>query len=213
MSESVSLKEVEKKVFTATHNDGLWDILLGCFVLMFAIAPLLSASLGDFWSSAVFLPFWGLVFLVIRWMRKHVVAPRIGVVKFGRARMARLRKFSIVMLAVNVIALILGFIAASNVGKISGHAVVPLSGLIFLVGFSAAAHFLDFGRLYLYGLLIGLSPIVGEWLWAHHKASHHGFPLTFGVTAAVMILVGLVLLVRLLRANPVPVEGVASEEA
>ena len=26
---------------------------------MFVIAPYLSTSLGDFWSSAVFLPFWG----------------------------------------------------------------------------------------------------------------------------------------------------------
>jgi hypothetical protein len=88
MSEAISLKQIEKKAFKSTHGDGLWDILLGCFVLMFAVAPLLSARLGDFWSSAVFLPFWGGVYLVIRFLRKNVVAPRVGTAKFGRARSA-----------------------------------------------------------------------------------------------------------------------------
>jgi len=47
----------------------------------------------------------------------------------------------------------------------------------------------------------------------NHKASHHGFPVTFGITAAVMIVIGLFLFVRLLRDNPLPVEGLPTEEA
>ena len=58
MSQQISLREAERKAFRITHNDGLWDVLLGCYALMFVIAPYLSTSLGDFWSSAVFLPFW-----------------------------------------------------------------------------------------------------------------------------------------------------------
>ena len=213
MSEQVSLKQVERQAFTSIYNDGLWDIFLGCFLLIFVIAPFLSASMGDFWSSVVFLPFWGGVYLVIRRIRQHVVAPRVGTAKFGRARKAKLRKFTVVMLAANLVALVLGFVAAANIGRISGHAVAPVFGLIFLIGFSTAAYFLDFSRLYVYGLLTGLSPLVGEWLWVHNKASHHGFPLTFGITAAVMILVGLVLFVRLLRENPVAVAELPSEKA
>jgi len=142
-----------------------------------------------------------------------VVIPRVGFAKFGRARKAKLRRFSILMLVVNTVALVLGFVAAANVGRISGQPVTPVLGLIFLVGFSIAAYFLDFNRLYVYGLLAGLSPLVGEWLWVHHKASHHGFPVTFGAVSAVTVLVGLVLFVRLLRDNPIPVEGIHSEEA
>jgi hypothetical protein len=213
VSEQVSLKQVEKQAFTTVYGDGLWDLFLGCFVLMLAVGPLLSVSLGDFWSAAVFLPFWSAVYLVVRWLRKHVVAPRIGTVKFGRARKAKLRKFSLVMLVANVVALVLGFVAASNVGKISGHTPAPFLGLILLTAFSAAAYFLDFSRLYVYALMMGLSPLIGEWLWVRHMASHHGFPVTFGITAAVMIIVGLVLFVRLLRHNPLPEEGLSSEEA
>jgi hypothetical protein len=213
MSHQISLKEAERKVFRATYNDGLWDIFLGCFFLMFAIAPYLSSSLGDFLSTLVFLPFWGLVYLVIWLLRKYVVTPRVGSVKYGRARKTKLVKFSVVMLIVNVIAFILGLIAAMNFGRIPGQMFTVIFGLILLIGFSIAAYFLDFNRLYIYGLLVGLSPLIGEWLWSQGYVTHHGFPVTFGITTGIMIFVGLVVFVRLLRDNPVPIEGIPSDEA
>jgi hypothetical protein len=213
MSQPISLKEAERKAFRTTYNDGLWDIFLGCFFLMFVIGPYLSPSLGDFWSSVVFLPFWGLVFLVLWLIRKYVVSPRIGVVKFGPARKAKLAKLSIVMLVVNVVALILGFVAAMRFESVPGQMILTIFGLLLLIGFSMAAYFLDFNRLYVYGLLVGLSPLVGEWLYSHGKAAHHGVPVTFGVSAGIMILAGLVVFVHLLRNNPAPLEGIPSEEA
>ena len=213
MSQQISLREAERKAFRTTYNHGLWDIFLGCFFLMFVIGPYLSPSLGDFWSSAVFLPFWGLVFLVIRVIRKHVVTPRVGVVKFGLARKTKLAKFTVVMLLVNVIAFILGLVAAMSFGKVPGQIYTIIFGMILLIGFSIAAYFLDFSRLYIYGLLVGLSPLVGEWLWTHGYATHHGFPITFGTAAGIMILVGVTVFVRLLHDNRVPAEGIPSGEA
>jgi hypothetical protein len=213
MSQQVSLKEAEKKAFRATFNDGLWDVFLGCFFLMFVIAPYLSTRLGDFWSAAVFLPFWVFIYIAIRLIRKHMVIPRIGVATFGRARKAKLMRFSMVMLVINIAAFILGIVAAANIDRISGRMIMILFGLLLLGGFSLAAYFLDFGRLYIYGLLVGFSPMIGEWLWIRGYASHHGFPVTFGTAAAIMILVGLSVFVRLLHDNPVPIEGFHSEEA
>ncbi len=213
MSEQISLKDAERKAFRITYNDGLWDIFLGCFFLMFVIALYLSPSLGDFWSSAVFLPFLSLVYVAIWLIRRYVVTPRIGMVKFGQARRVKLAKFTVVMLVLNVAALILGSVAALNSGSIPGQMTSILFGMILLVGFSIAAYFLDFNRLYIYGLLGGLSPVIGEWLWNHGYASHHGFPITFGTSAGIVILVGLVIFIRLLRDNPVPTEGIPSEEA
>jgi MFS family permease len=213
MSQQISLREAERKAFRTAYNDGLWDIFLGCFILMFAIAPFLSPTLGDFWSSVVFLPFWGLVYLVIWLVRKYVVTRRVGVVRFGQARKTRLKRFSVVMVGVNVIALTLGLAFALNFGRVSGQMITFIFGLIFLICFSIAAYFLDFGRLYIYGLLVGLSSLVGEWLYVYWNAVNHGFPITFGTVAAIMILVGLGLFVRLLRDNPVPIEGIPSEEA
>jgi hypothetical protein len=213
MSQQISLKEAERKAFTTSYNDGLWDILLGCFFLMFAVGPFLTPSLGYFWGSAAFLPFWGLVVLVILLIRKYVVTPRVGVVNFGQARKIKLARFTFVMLAINIVAFLLGLVAAMNFGRVPGQMLSIIFGLILLIGFSIAAYFLDFNRLYIYGLLVGLSPLVGEWLWTQGYAAHHGFPITFGTSAGIMILVGLAVFVRLLRDNPVPTEGVPSEKA
>jgi hypothetical protein len=78
MQNPISLKSAESKAFQLSFADGLWDVFIGCMFLNFAVAPFLSETMGDFWSSAIFLPFWGLVYLAIWLTRKYVVAPRIG---------------------------------------------------------------------------------------------------------------------------------------
>jgi hypothetical protein len=213
MNDVISLKKAERRVFSAATQDGLTDVFIGCVVLMFAIAPFLSASLGDFWSSAVFVPLWGLIALGIWLIRRLMLRPRIGFVRFGAARKTRLRIFSVVMLCVNVIALLLGIWTSFNSEALSGSLTSVRFGLICLVLFSIAAYFLDFRRLYVYGLMIGLSPLIGEWLWVRGNVSHHGFPITFGITAGVMILTGLFIFLRLLRNNPVSNEEVSTGEA
>ena len=212
MSQKLSLKEAERKAFTIAFDDGLWDVFLGCFFLEFAIAPFLSERLGDFWSSAIFLPFWGLAYLAIWLIRKYIARPRIGLVKYGHARKAKLTKLSIVLLLVNLFVFILGLIAAFNFGSLSGQIFTVIFGLSLLVGFSLAAYFLDFPRLYIYGLLLGISPLVGEWLYVHGYATHHGFPLAFGVTCGIMILTGIIVFIRFLHNNPLPVLETSVEE-
>jgi hypothetical protein len=206
MSQHISLKEAEQKAFRTRYNDGLWDIFLGCSFLTFVIALYLGPILGDFWSSVALLPFWALVYLAIWLIRRYVVMPRIGTVTFGQARKAKLANFNFVMLVANVTAIIMGFVAALNSGSIPGQMISIIFGMILLMGFSMAAYLLDFNRLYVYGLLAGLSPVVGEWLWTRGYATHHGFPITFGTAAGIMILVGLTVFVRLLHDNPVPTE-------
>ena len=209
MSQQISLKDAERKVFQSTFADGLWDVFLGCwFPLQLAIGPLLSRSMGDFWSSAVFLPFWGAVYLIIRGVRKKVVAPRVGMVEFGAARKTRLKKYTVVMLVINVIAFILGLIAAFRFRTLPLGGPNMVLGLILLIGFSTAAYFLDFPRLYVYGLLGALGTQIGEWLYQNMGASHHGYPIVFGTLAGVMILTGLVTFARFLRNNPLPAEDV-----
>jgi len=206
MSQQISLKEAERKVFHSTANDGLWDIFLGIFFLEFVIAPFLSESMGDFWSAAIFLPVWAVAYSVIRFLRKKMVEPRIGVVKFGPTRISKMKRFSYVMLAFNVIALGLGVWAAVTADRASGEVIPYMFSLVLLSGFSLAAFFLDINRLYLYGLLIALAPVAGEWLWKNGYASHHGWPVTFGVISGIMVLIGMSMFIRVLRSAPIPNE-------
>lgn len=204
MSQKISLKEAERRVISTSYADGLWDIFLGCFLLSFAIAPLLSNRLGDFWSSVIFLPFWGLVLVAIRLVRQHLVRPRLGLVVFGKARQTRLVKFNILMLVMNGFLLTLGFLAALYFRAAPGWLLTIIFSLSLLAGFSLTAYYMTFPRLYLYGILVALCPLVGEWLFLNQRTSHHGFPLTFGVASALIILTGLVIFANLIRTTPVP---------
>ena len=204
MSQKISLKEAERKAFRFTFQDGLWDIFISFFPLQFAIGPLLSPIMGDFWSSAIFLPVWGLAYLAIWLVRKYVVKPRIGMVKYGSARRLRLARFTLIMLLGNLAIFALGIVVYVNFATLSGVLIAVILGLFWLIGFSMAAYFLDYPRLYFYGLLLSVSPLVGEWLYSTYGVAHHGFPVTFGFSAGVMILSGLVTFVRFLRDNPLP---------
>jgi len=215
VSEKISLKQAEKQVFAATFQDGLWDILIGLFILAFALAPVLSEPLGDFWSSVVLFGLWPLFWAIIVAIRRYVVAPRVGVVRFGRARNRRLMRFNLVMAAVLVVALVLGAASAalheSELGAILAWVPMAALGLIWLVLCSIAAYFLDYPWLYVYGALLQGATLVGEWLYRTHGVTHHGIPLTLGLSAALAIAVGLVRFVRLLRDHPLPGDAANSE--
>jgi hypothetical protein len=208
MSAPISLRETERKMFRAATNDGLTDVLLGCFFLMFVIAPHLSEYLGDFWSSAVFLPFYGLVWLLIRWARAQLVKPRLGSAEFGPTRKARLRSFTTIMLILNLLAFALGIFAFLNFAEMPETTYPIVLGVMLLVGFTLGGYFLDVPRFYGYGLMTALAPLIGEMLWEEGLASHHGYPIAFGTVSAIMILTGLFIFVRLLRQYPSPSEAI-----
>lgn len=211
MVDKISLKEIEKNIFKRAVDDGLWDILIGCYFLNFGLALKLSESMGDFWSSAVTIPIFGLEFLAIWVIRKKVVVPLIGRVEFGPARKARLKSFTVVMLVFNILIFIAGLFAAINFDKARGISPPYILGLILLFAFSMAAYFLDFTRFYFYGIILGLAPVIGEWLWTTGLAAHHGFPVTFGTAAGIMVLIGVVKFIRLLRENALTVNKIPRE--
>lgn len=211
MSREIDLKEAERKVFRSAFQDGLVEIGLGCWVLMFAIGPFLSPYLGDFWSSAVFVPFWALAFGLLWLIRRRVVRPRVGVVEFGAWRKTRLLRFNVAMLVAGIVVFVLGTLSTLRFDAVPGWMHIARFWLIVLVGFSAAAFFLDYAGLYLYGALLALAPLIGEALWVYWGVAHHGYPITFGLATAFLILTGLAKLARLLHTYPAPGEGARLE--
>ena len=203
MKDNTDLIKLEHRAWTSFHNDGLGDIFLGCVILMFALAPFLSRTgLGDFWSSAVFIPFLVLIYVLLVMLRKKVIIPRIGLVNFGRARRKRLIAFNIVLFIILLISLILGIVSlGSTISRAWIHNFRFIAVVLICFGF--AGYFLRFLRLYIYGLLVALSIPIGEWLYSHIGIAHHGYPVTFGITSGIMIVTGILLSRRILRKNPV----------
>jgi hypothetical protein len=198
MSSKNVLEQAERKVYRASFEDGLIDMGIAAFTLMFAVAPLLSVTLGDFWSSVVFLPFWLVVYLLLRWVKKRFVTPRTGTVIFGAERVAKLRRGGWVMLGLNVAFLLVGVFTFFFPGDL-GFMIALRFSAIMLLFFSMAGYFYDLNQLYVYGVLCALAIPVGEWLWQRELVSHHGFPMVFGTITGIIFLWGLVKFIRLMQ--------------
>jgi len=201
---NTDLKTIEKKTWVSFFQDGLTDIFIGCIVLMFAVAPLLSENLGDFWSSFIFLPFWAFIYLLLVLTKKYIITPRIGHVKFGSIRKKKLLTFNIIMVIILSLGFVLGIISLMDF-NLPGWIHVARFSIIVLIGSILAAYFLDFPHLYLYGGLFVLSFFVGEWLWLNVGVPHHGYPITFGFTTGLIIIFGLFKFIRLIQNNPLPI--------
>ncbi|MFH1941868.1 MAG: hypothetical protein ABIL68_07160 [bacterium] len=213
MTQTLDLKALEKKAFRSTFEDGLWDIFIGLIFLQFAVAPLLNGlGLGDFWSSFIFLPVY-LIVMVLLWMaKKRIILPRIGFFKASTERKTKMKRMNIILFIIMMIGFIVGVVIfITNIRPV--HWIFPgvFTTIVFL-NFGMGGYYLDVQRFYAYGLLNGLAIPVGEILYRKAGASHHGFPIVFGMTSGIMIVTGILLFMRFMRSHP-PARGGADEKA
>jgi hypothetical protein len=213
MAQTVNLRQLEKRAYTSGFQDGLWDIFLG--LLLFAMfSELFLSAIGISWGYVIPEPMGNLsvsqvvlsalALLVLFVGKRLVTVPRMGVVRFGPRRRARLWKIGVVF----VITAIVGLLFAWEIvpSGLSVGMLLPLVAwiMVSVLGFGLAAHLLDFSRLYLYAALFAASPVSFVLL------KQAGFPMVglsvVAVSAAIMIAVGTVLLFRFLRKYPRPLE-------
>lgn len=205
MSKNKTLEAADRKIFTTYFDDGLLDFGLVAFVLMFVLGPFLSIPLGDFWAAVIFLPFWGVVFLILRYLRLHFIRPRLGSVEWGTARKKKLRTGTIVLLIINVIFLVLGALSAT-MPLDSGMVISIRFSVMMLILFTTAGYIMDFNVLYVYGALLALAIPVGEWLYQNYGFSHHGLPVAFGTLAVAMFVRGLYKFITFMKETSFPAE-------
>jgi hypothetical protein len=216
MSQNINLKELERKAWRSVFQDGLWDIYLGLLLLAMAIGALLSdAGIPETWQYAIYI---GLMVLgmVILWAgKKFITVPRMGRVKFGPKRKAKLNVVRL-LLAISVLVgvsvyLIALTIKGSPSGWLNIKFMFPAIWIVnVLVLFSLGAYFLDFKRLYLIGVMYALPVPVDMVLkeFAHLRLAF----ITFGVPAAIILSIGLVLFVHFVRDYPLAADEAPSAE-
>jgi hypothetical protein len=205
MSVPVSLKDAERKAFTATFQDGVWDIVLGLQLLAWGVAPLLEETLplSDFWVAILSLP----IMLVLWAGKKFVTTPRMGLVKFGPKRKAGLRAMVVIVCVLLLVAALLGFLIATNRVRpeLTTGLSIPLVAwaLPLIMCFSAAAYFTDVNRLYVYGVLFAISMPIR--IIFKQSPDLRGISLMgFFVAGGIILLTGVVLAIRFLRDYPIP---------
>lgn len=206
MSQTISLKELERKAWRSTFQDGIWDIYLGLLlVAMGALSFMTNRGMPETMSMLIYI---GLIIvtLIILWAgKKFITVPRMGRVKFGEKRKARLnwvRLFLVLSVVLGIVAWVATPILISGgISRITLTTFVPaLWALNCIILFSMGAYFLDFSRLYLIGILYAIAIPANEVLieFTNLNLSY----LTLGLPGLIIVAMGLVVLVRFLHEYP-----------
>ena len=196
MSERIDLKEIERRAWTSYFQDGLWDIFMGILMLTVGIRTFTD----NVWYTLLILA----AVLVPLVGKKFITVPRIGWVRFGPARIARTAKMTGVII-VSVLAT-LAFLLLPYSGLAFPRTwTSPMMAVLIAVAFGLLAYYLDFGRLFAYGLLFAMSEV----LWGMFGRPIG--PMAHTVSGIVALIVGLVVLVRFLQRYPIPKGGEPNE--
>ncbi|UCD21906.1 MAG: hypothetical protein JSW22_07780 [Chloroflexota bacterium] len=200
MVRDISLKEIQRKVYMSFFQDGLWDILLGLFMLGWGLAIL---------TDLAFLPgvtFIGLYFAV--WgVKKRLTYPRIGYARFSATSRRRITaKFvigGVAVLLVGVMVAVLWGIGARPQWLADYFPLIFNGMLAAIVCF--IAYWARVNRFYLYAALVFLGAVFHLWL---------GVRWEFGFIGAggIIVLIGLVILITFLRKYPRMVEEAQNGE-
>ena len=192
-------KQIERRVFTSFFQGGIIEAFTGIILLQLGLPALFSRSgFGDWESALLTLPIALILLIVVFLVRKFVVTPRIGKVKFLPERRRKISKLIIVPILTLIAGAIVGYIFTENaslrhifVGQI------PFI-LIPIIVFGAAAYFLNMKRLYVYGAIVGLVFPLGKYLETV-IVSRNTLPATILFTAFVFLGMATVFLVDFLR--------------
>jgi len=217
MSETISLKELERKAYRSFFKDGIWDIYLGLLLLGMGAAPsMLSLNASLACAAAAGLAVCTLAMLIFFGGKKFITIPRLGTVRFGPARTLRRKKTSLVLACSVLLGVLLLVLAATRSLPALGVGNVPTAAIVFaancVIVFALGAYYLDFSRLYVYGLLYAV-PFPLAVVLADRWDAAAGFLVAYALSAGPMVLVGLVRLVRFLREYPAAAEPQSDRKA
>lgn len=188
MSQNIDLKRIELKAYTSYFQDGLWDIFVGLLMVGMGIYVAFESTV---WYVLVL----AIAMLLVTIGKKLITEPRIGRVKFGLAR--KVKQWAVmVILTISFLFGIGMFLAAYYGADIPRELMATIAGVWFFIVFSLMAYFMDFNRLFVYGLLLSASFAIAL------AYSDTIAIIAFFASAAIALPIGLVMLTRFLRRYP-----------
>jgi len=213
MSTQLNLKEIERKAFRSTYEDGLWDIYFGLIVICMSIFIYRPASgyspmniiLAVLAMSVAYSLFWA--------GKKYITLPRMGQVRFGDIRRKKKTTMAVFLSVVVLVQLIvlglttLGWLNPEVGARVNSllkskdlmDLTVALIGSLFVVsGMTLTAYFSDFPRGYFIAAMMALAVFLMIYL------NQPVYPILIG---ALMIIPGAVLFLRFLKKYPLPGEA------
>jgi hypothetical protein len=196
MTEQIDLKKLEDKAWrTYMSQDGLYDIFMGIMLLTLAI----QAYYYNIWfTSFIFVSV-----LVVTLGKRYITQPRIGLVKFGKARLMKQMKMMIALLIVFLLLLSLFYLSQFGSGFLENIDRLVFPAIIASI-FIVIAVFLNYSRLGIYGLLFAFSEVLRG---VYGRPVRNIAVLIIGIMA---LIIGLYVLYQFLKKYPLPGNEVAN---
>ena len=219
---TLSVKEAERKAFRlSTSEDGLYDFFFGTYTILLSLMPWLDENgMRTPWNVILVMALGFLIMFGVILLKKFLIAPRIGQVRYGADRKKRMKRLGVVMAVIFVLTLVLFGMTVSAIylrepifngfnGAIDW--IFPLdivhtaAGIFIFAIFSLIGYMNDYPRLYLYGFLFGLGYVVSTVL-----QDMTGSPLywPYALAGSIAAVTGIILFIRFLRGYPLPQEPV-----
>lgn len=210
MPTQLDLKQIERKAFQSTYQDGLWDIYLGLVIAamgIFVYRPETGYSPINILLAVVLI---ALANCLLWAGKRFITVPRMGQVRFGEIRKRRNLRLALVvgvLILVQVVVLsltTLGWLNPQVAAKINkflldrdlmGMMVASIGSLFVGTGMLAMAYFNNFQRGFYIALLMSLAIFLMIWL---------NQPIYALLIGGLTMLPGWVLFVRFLRKYPLP---------
>lgn len=204
MEQKINLKQLEKKTAAGIFETGIVEIGIG---LVFVVSSL--AMIFD--DIRYYIDLFYIVPIVFIWLAvKYISNPRRGVVKFAKRRVRNSRLLIITITTFLVMMVALTFFGNANTISESINPRLFISIVIFSICV-AVAYIKNFDRMFIYAFLLtgafNLSEEIRENNWF---ISEGGYAYLFA--SIVLIVVGCVYLIRFLKKNPLPEEGVSYDK-
>jgi hypothetical protein len=192
------------------YEDGLWDILLGLTFLALSVYPVTREILGPTINLGLFLVLLAVLVIGLTLVRRSVSVPRIGVVRVRRSPEKTALTVGLAVIVLATLGLVLatllapGWIPNLQLGGVPywlDDLKVDIVVTLVVIGvFSAMGYLFGVGRVYLYGVLIGLGNLASTALMRYAGFT---FNLPLAVASAIILGTGVVLLTRFVRRYPV----------
>ena len=198
---SIDLNSLEKKTFGSIFMDGLLDIQIGLIWIVVALNLI-------FDQYKIFLPVLFMIPILYWYLKKKVVAPRIGIVRFSKQRRKRMISIKVVISAIVLLGIICTFLIQLKIipGIDTGLPIAPvIIGTQLLLVFLFLGYFLQVNRLYFYGILISAAFVVSE-IIIHQTEKLQAGALPFLIASGIMVFMGFVLFLQFLKKYPLPKE-------
>jgi hypothetical protein len=196
MNQKINLKEIERKSYTAYHQDGVIDVTAAFLIFLFSIIMIGDTSLlgGIGGISGI------LAISLYASLKKVVTVPRIGYVKFPQQRGQRILAIALALGTLSALMGVVVFLQTMSEGT-PDWLMLLIDNYMLTIGTAVAGLFLLGGyafktkRLYGYALLTLTMFVAGHFL---------SFPLYYYLAAlgTIIMATGIVLMTRFVQKYP-----------